>query len=314
VPTARMTSGASAAQYEKIARLQPNDPTVFHSLALIQRRQGHWPESLANSRKAAQLDPASISYARAVTSTLRFGRRWHEAIAAQRRVIALLPARIEEKKLLAELSFLATGSEKEHDELFGLQSPAQLESPSGIRWRKFRAYTRADLAEYKRLDELQPYYDATGEPHYRQAADAACYYVALGDVAAARARLGNFPSELRARLQTEPANAGLWADLALMEACLGHHDEALACGRKAVGLRSESLDAVDSHRHAHWNADVRLIAGERDAAIADYARLLRLPGATNVHEFKIIPWYASLRSDPRWIAMLNDPKNNAPLF
>mgnify|MGYP000329782839 CR=1 FL=1 len=50
------------AQFEKIARLQPNDPTVFNALGVIQRRQGRQAESLANLRKAAELDPAGASF------------------------------------------------------------------------------------------------------------------------------------------------------------------------------------------------------------------------------------------------------------
>ena len=46
-------------QYEKIGRLQPNDPTVFSSLGLIQRRQGQFALSLANLHKAIELDPGT---------------------------------------------------------------------------------------------------------------------------------------------------------------------------------------------------------------------------------------------------------------
>jgi hypothetical protein len=55
--------------------------------------------------------------------------------------------------------------------------------------------------------------------------------------------------------------------------------------------------------------------GDKDRAIAEYARLLRVPRAgLNIHEMKCHPAYASLRGDPCFEALLNDPKNNAPLF
>jgi hypothetical protein len=37
-------------------------------------------------------------------------------------------------------------------------------------------------------------------------------------------------------------------------------------------------------------------------------------GNLSVHEMRHHPRYAPLRGDPRFEALLNDPKNSAPLF
>jgi hypothetical protein len=39
-----------------------------------------------------------------------------------------------------------------------------------------------------------------------------------------------------------------------------------------------------------------------------------VPSDLNVNELKSGPWFVSLRGHPRFEALIEDPKNNAPLF
>src|SRR5262249_26539590 len=150
--------------------------------------------------------------------------------------------------------------------------------------------------------------------HAEQAVAAAAVCVAVGDAAAARARLENYPSELRARLEREPANPVVWRQVGLMEAVLGHKDDALRCARRGGELKPASVDAHLGTRYVLALATVHAWTGEKDAAIDELTRLLRVPSEANVHELRSGPWFASLRGDPRFEALLADPKNNAPLF
>ncbi len=54
--------------------------------------------------------------------------------------------------------------------------------------------------------------------------------------------------------------------------------------------------------------------GEKEKALEGVARLLRTPNGYYVHELRAIPNLTPLQGDPRFEALLNDPKNNAPLF
>jgi len=304
----------AAEQYEKRAKLQPNSAVVFNSLGLIQRRQGNWAQSLANSRRACELDPSNIAYLRNLLATQRAGRRWDEALATQRRVVALLPNSLEMAYQLAYGHFLAYGSTREVEAFFAKLSPQQLDSPLGIELRKSWAGTTGNFAEAVRLDKLQPYYDEDGQPHYEQSLLAAFNYYALGDHAAVKARLGDFPAELRALLEREPKSVRLWAFLSGMEVILGNKAEALRCAERSVELLPESRDALDGVSYAAFRANTYDLTGEKEKALAESARLLRTPATSfvNVHEWKRA--YSTLKGDPRWEALLNDPANNAPLF
>ena len=306
----------ATAQFEKLAPLRPNDPTVFSSLGLIQRRQGRWLESLGNSRRATELDPGNVSYARNLTATLIAGRRWPELIVEQRRVVTLLEEKSRPQSYLARLQFYATGSTKEIDQFLAGLTPEEANGPLAILVRKEIAADRGDFAEFVRLDRIQPYFEADGTQHYFQALEAATVYAASGDLPGARRRLGDFPAELRARIQSEPTNARIRGELGRMEALLGHNAEAVRLAREDVEMLPESRDALDGVNYSLW-ALVQVYAwiGDKDRALAEFAHLLRVPnGGGGVHVFGHGPWLAPLRGDPRFEALLNDPKNNEPLF
>ena len=303
----------ATSQYEKLARQQPNDPTVYSSLALILRRQGRWAESLQNQRRAVELDPANISYVRNLHNTLILVRRWGEARAAQQRLVELLPGQLRERLALAGGEFNATGSLRAVDELLASLSPAERDSPDAIYFRKGWAISRGDYAEFKRLDQIQPSFDQIEDPSL--SAWIACLtYGAIGDSEALRARLTGPLAECRARTQREPANAVAWSYLSGFEALAGNHAEAVRLARKAAEMIPTSRDAVDGPTYQFSLALVYAITGDNDRAIAALSGMLRVPTAFSVANLRVIPAFAKLRDDPRFEALLNDPKNNAPLL
>ncbi|MDQ5977802.1 MAG: adenylate cyclase, partial [Verrucomicrobiota bacterium] len=301
-------------QYERLARLQPNSPVVFSSLALIQRRQGQWAQSLVNSRRACELDPSNIFYLRNLIASLLAGRRWDELLAAQRRLVALLPDDDEAAANLVTTHFYASGSTAEGDALLAGLSPEKRDAPENILRRLRWAALKGDLAEAVRLAKLQPTFDGNGVPHWAQAATQAYLYFAAGDRAGAIARLGDYPAQLRDLVAKEPANLNYLTNLADMEAMLGNKQEALRLAERYVSLLPETRDALDGARYASNRATVYDLVGEKEKALAEYTRLLRVPcpNGLNVHAMK--QDWSSLRGDPRFEALLNDPKNNEPLF
>ena len=61
-------------------------------------------------------------------------------------------------------------------------------------------------------------------------------------------------------------------------------------------------------------AEVCAIVGEKDRAIAELKAVLQVPRQANVHELRVLPVFQNRRDDPRFEALLADPKNHAPLF
>jgi TolB-like protein len=306
-------------QYERLARARPNDPTLFNDLGLILRRQGRWAESLANTRRAVELEPGNANYLRNLEATLQAARRYDELIGVQRRLAAMFPDQLIEAFGVAELSLQSYGQVSEGQAFFAGLTPEQSTSPLGLSLREAWARDTGDLAEAARIDRLQPYFDESGEPHYRQAWNAAITLAALGDRHGAAARAGGFPAELRDRLASEPDNADYWGYLSGFEALLGHKDEALRCIDRAVALRPESRDALDGPTYAGIRALIYSWVGEKDRAFAEFKRLVSVPEGVvfaplNDFNLRHYPAYFPLRHDARIEALALDPKNSKPLF
>ena len=119
----------ATAQYEKLAKLQPNNATVYSSLGLIERREGRWAECLAHFQRAVELDPANIGLARNRLQIVGLCRRWDEARAEHQRLIAMADP-LREQLDAAGGEFQATGSMAAADAMLARLTTAQRELPS----------------------------------------------------------------------------------------------------------------------------------------------------------------------------------------
>lgn len=183
--------------------------------------------------------------------------------------------------------------------------------------RALAAIYSGDLAEAVRLDRAQqPRADekpgnAPGFVNGDGTGDMALIYLQRGEATEAHKRLATFPEQLRADLLREPDNSRILRYLATVEAILGHKEQALRLAEKSLALAP--IQGIETNAREVL-PQVCAIVGEKDRAIAEIAALLRTPSQVNIHELKVMPAYFNLRGDPRFEALVNDPKNNAPLF
>ena len=304
----------ATAAYEKILRQQPNDPTAYSSLGLILRRQGRWAEALVNQRRAVELDPANIAYNRGLLSTLSYGHRFADVAVQQRRLIALLPGQLREELAGADFESWTAGSFKAVDDLLARLTPEQRDSPIAIYYRKYWAYARGDAAEFKRLDQLQPTYPDEDSSPALSAALAGNFYFAHGDVETARARIAPFYTETQTLLKSAPGTMRARLYLGTFEAIRGRPEEAVRLVREVVDALPETRDAIDGTSCRYWLASTYALVGDKDRALAELTRFVRIPSNFPPHRIQCDAAFRSLRGDPRFEALLNDPKNNLPLF
>ena len=85
---------------------------------------------------------------------------------------------------------------------------------------------------------------------------------------------------------------------------------------KAVELLPETHDIVEARRLQRKLASVYAWTGDKERALDELARLLRIPFGYewSVHDLAFDPAFAPVRGHPRFEALLKDPKNHQPLF
>ena len=135
---------------------------------------------------------------------------------------------------------------------------------------------------------------------------------AHGDQAAARALATQAITDGKAELAQKPS-ATAWATIAGAYALAGNKAEALRCAQAAKDLIPEAKDAVAGAPLSLNYAQIHAWVGDKDLALAELARLLRTPFGENIYGAKFGAAWFPLRGDPRFEALVNDPKNNAPL-
>lgn len=308
-------------QFERLRALQPNDASVYHWLSKIEWRQDQCAGSLANARRSVALDPANRSYSQLYRVWLRALRRWPELLAEQRRFARLepgalgegdprLPGALGDRVVIARTESWMSRDTGPLEALVAGSTPEERESTPVLSARLWIARERGDVKEYAALDRRLP------EPSDREAIILiATDYIALGDRAAGIRRLGELPKQLRAGVAEDPKNQAHWIDLGRVEAMLGNADAAKAAVRTSIGLIPEDVDPVIGALYSRSMAVTYAWAGDTDFAVAELQRLVGAPAARlSGYEMRTLTTFHPLRGHPRFEALANDPRNDAPLL
>lgn len=313
--------GLIAEQIERLLKIAPNTAGAYSTLSGFQFGDGRYAEAVMNIQKAARLDPRNTDTSQQEVSYLWRVRRYAEATEARRRLLTLRPATVEDRFAGARMAFQASGSTREMESLAQEFAAKEPDSADAVRTRLLSALWRRDWEEAMRFDRKHPP-ATTAEPGNAPGfvngdgtGDMALIHLSKGDVEAARRRLGNFPALLRAHLDREPNNTRVIRYLATLEAIVGNRESAVRLAEQSLQVAGAGALTGSSRQNAREVlAQVCAIVGDKDRAIAELSHLLNTPSQVNIHELKVMPVYFNLGGYPRFEALVNDPKNNAPLF
>jgi tetratricopeptide (TPR) repeat protein len=111
-----------------------------------------------------------------------------------------------------------------------------------------------------------------------------------------------------------PNDYAIHATLAAANARLGRRDAALDQLRRSEAALPETKDAAVAATRRYWAAQIYAWLGESDHAIDQLEYLLAIPSKMSVARLRVEPYFASLRSHPRFQRLVEGktPRRQAP--
>jgi TolB-like protein/Tfp pilus assembly protein PilF len=280
----------------------PNEPWAFVLTGYIDRRQGRWDQSIKNLERAVELDPQNPAILQQLALTCDSLRRYADEESVYDRAIAVTPkdAALRAARAEVELNWHANP----HPLISTIEAFVAQDSSEA----KHLAYVWVPAALCKRdfdgarraLDALPIdgcYDDTIPIPRFW------CEGVVAqmrGDKAAARAAFTNARAEGAKLVAGQPNYAEALCVLGMADAALGHKDEAIREGRRAVELLPVSKDAIRGPLLIQYLAVIYAWTGEKDFALEQLSVAARIPGRLSYGHLRLHPYWDPLRSDPRF--------------
>jgi TolB-like protein len=294
----------------------PNDSEVAGALGIIDRRRGHWEESILHLERARLLDPRNVSALWNLSETLTYLRRYAEADRIIAEVVVMSPD--AHLLPLARADFVL----RERGDPVPLRK-ALRRVPTGfdpggavttIAVRLALMERDYDEAERQLGKCAQPKFTDFGLGGFAGALDDYTvpreWYAGLiargrGDESASARAFAAARELVLSDLAESPDTPKSLVMLGLLEAMLGRAEEAIAAGTRGVELLPISADAIDGPLLATNLAVIYAQSGETDRALAELERVVRLPGGPPPGTLRIEPQWDALRGDSRFQKFLD---------
>jgi eukaryotic-like serine/threonine-protein kinase len=284
---------------------QPNNAELVFATAAVQRRQGRWPESIANFERAVQLNPRSSDWIRNLAETYLLIRKYDMACSTADRAIDigpdLGPPRFLKVHCLVGKGDLQLAKQVLRD---GLQAVdfvqmSRLAAGSGAvaNFAVAPSFLLVGDSIYQsRLEQLTlaEFTDTVGL--YSLKAD---LYGIQSRARMERAYLDSARTILESLVQAHPDEPNFHSQLGLMYARMGLKTRAVQEGQAAVKLLPVSREAWRGSNLQAALAMIYATVGMRSEAIERLEYLLSIPSQINP---------GLLRHDPRWGALRGDER------
>src|SRR6266498_620208 len=293
-------------------RRLPNAADVFALTAYIHRRQGHWENCASDLERAVQLDPRNVWLLQDTAQTYQFLRRFSEAAAAWDRTLAVAPS---DPNTRVWRALVDMDSRADMQPMQDVIEKIISEDPSAVdtipeHWL-YLTLCRRDLAEMARaLASVPPEGIVRRDLIMPRSFCEGLVAQIRGDVTGAERAFSAARAEMEKILGEQPDYAQAFCVLGLSDAALGHKEDAIREGRRAVELLPVTKDMMAGGVVLANLAIIYAWTGDKDLALEQLATAIRFPSSNflSYGQLKLHPFWDPLRGDPRFEKLLDDSK------
>jgi TolB-like protein len=298
-------------QLEIAKQGMPNSSETAYLEALMDRHQGKFETAIQKFKEAITLDPLNPATISDFAETLSYCRQFTAAERIWDQLITLVPDRpIVRIRKEYFTRVLKTGDETVYRSLYE-SLPASMTDDTLVRSvRLSLALNNRDWSQAKQLLEKMTGEDGAQFAYGNWKVPVGCYSILL-------ARLQDEPFEgrpefaetrrlLSRKVERSTANAFLLSDLAVVDALLGHKEDAISEGKRAVEMLPISRDAVNGPWIAMNLAVVYAWTDKPDLAFQHLESLAKVPYGVFYNYLKLEPYWDPLREDPRFKELLTE--------
>jgi len=291
-------------EFDAALRSRPDDAETIEAISLIQRRQGRWAEALTTIAHAGDLEPRSVDIALEGAETACLMRRFSDCVRFADRILRIAPDAVD-GYLYRSLTALEsrggpTAAQRILHEGLDRSNPRRLLAYAWWLFLALGAPEDLDAVRNVPLDayasDTVSYYDAQGQARLLQ-----------GDSVGARPYFDSLRAIVAERVRRRPEDEIAHGTLGYAYARLGRRTDAVREGRRAVELLPLSRDAFDGAFRISDLAVIYALIGQRDGAIEQLRVVLAIPSPISPGLLRVDPTWASLRGDPRFQQLANQP-------
>ena len=287
----------------------PNDAEVYLSIGAIQRRQGKWEESNANLEKAASLTPNETWPLQNLVLNYQMQRKFDLANRTINRGLRIAPESLGLRSIKAQLEISEKGTFEYIERGMKMMDAKPLNDQE-------RAYFTVACMEIRLLQRryaevLEQAATLKDEVLATDLEKLIAKYGMMGvakkmthDENGAREALLKAKGFVEKYVSEAPEDSKRHSRLAQVLAWLGEKEAAIAEAKRATELLPESIDAFDGPVATQALAEIYVVVGEYDKALALVDGLLSRPSQVTVAQLKINPICDPIRQDPRFIALI----------
>jgi eukaryotic-like serine/threonine-protein kinase len=289
------------AELETAAQALPNNAYVFELAGSIKRRQGKEEEALYNFGRATELDPLNYFILQQTGVSYHLLRRHADEKAHLNRMLAIRPNDPETIVVRAwlELDWQAD-TRPLHEAIDSIRTtnPAAMPTIADVWLCSALAERNAGVAEAALIAEGENPINMGGNVYVDRQFMEGVVARMVKDDDKARSAFTAARAEQERTVQTQPNFGPAWCVLGLIDAALGHKEQALREGRRALQLLPIEKDAYVGNSLIKYLGMIAAWVGENDLACEQLAIAVRGPTTTGYGELKLLPFWDPLRGEP----------------